>query len=95
MRSGCKMATVADRILVVGGIISGHPTDIVEMFNITSNSWCQTVSLLPSPMADFALARVEAQYLEDDVVDRFMKFKSDVVVERAKRVMEPIAEYFR
>ena len=95
VRSDFRMANVADRILVVGGIISEHPTDIVEMFNITSNSWCQTCSLLPSPMTGFALARVEAQYLDDEIVDNYMKFKSDVLLEKVKRVMQPISEYFQ
>ena len=94
MNTNCCSTVVADRIIVVGGTISGQPTDIVEMFNTTTCSWNQSCSLLPFPMADFALAKVDVENLDAEVIEKNMKFKDDVVVANVKRVVKPITEHF-
>ena len=93
-RSEFRLASVGDRILVVGGRISGDDTDLVEMFNITTLSWNQTCSLLPSPRADFALATINVSDLETETIEQFFSFKDDVVLEKARRIFKPVSDHF-
>ena len=66
-----------DRIIVIGGSIEGVATDIVEMFNITTQTWSQ-LRHLPSPATDFALAKVEKTYLDHETITKHFQFSQDV-----------------
>ena len=88
-----RVAAVSDRIIVVGGVIADRDTDLVEMFNITDNSW-MFCNLLPSPVSNFALATVCAEDLENDAKENKFEFKNDVVIERARRTLEPLTNHF-
>ena len=88
-----RCACIEDRILVVGGYIEDAATDRVEMFNISTNSWTE-VSHLPSPVADFALAKVEKTDLTVEMIKKYFQFSEDVVVERNKRTKKPISEHY-
>ena len=88
-----RCACIEDRILVVGGYIEDVATDRVEMFNISTNSWTE-ISHLPSPAADFALAKVEKTDLSVEMIQKYFQFSEDVVVEKTKRTKKPISEHF-
>ena len=92
-RRDFRCACFEDRILVVGGYIEDAATDRVEMFNISTNSWTE-VSHLPSPVADFALAKVEKTDLTVEMIKKYFQFSEDVVVERNKRTKKPISEHY-
>ena len=79
---------------LVGGMIKEAPTDIVEMYNISSGSWTQ-VSLLPFPVTNMALASVLTEDLETEVIEEMLRFRGDVGIERRRRVMQPLADHFR
>ena len=64
------------------------------MYNISSGSWTE-VSLLPCPVTDMALATVLAEDLEVEVIEDIMRFKGDVVIERKRRVLQPLADHFK
>ena len=92
-RKGFRSGCVEDRIIVVGGSIEGVATDIVEMFNITTQTWSH-LRHLPSPATDFALAKVHKSNLNISILKEHFKFPGDVVVEQSKRVNKPVAEHF-
>ena len=75
-------------------MINEAPTDIVEMYNISSGSWTQ-VSLLPFPVTNMALASVLTEDLETEVIEELLRFRGDVVIERRRRVMQPLADHFK
>ena len=64
------------------------------MYIISSGSWTE-VSLLPFPVADMALATVLAEDLEVEVIEDLLRFKGDVVIERKRRVLQPLADHFK
>ena len=88
-----KINTSTKRYLV-GGLINKAPTDIVEMYNISTGAWTE-VSLLPSPVTNMALATVLTQDLETEVIEDLLRFKGDVVIERKRRVLQPLADHFK
>ena len=92
-RSRFRCASVEDRIVVVGGYIEGVATDIVEMFNITTQTWSE-LRHLPSPAADFALAKVEQSFLSPTAIKKHFKYSGDVVLEETKRTQKPLSEHF-
>ena len=63
------------------------------MFNISTNSWTE-ISHLPSPVADFALAKVEKTDLSVETIEKYFQFSLDVVVEKTKRTKKPISEHY-
>ena len=92
-RAQFRVAAVSDRILVVGGIIGGAASDLVHMFNISTKSWlCCT--LLPSPRADFALATLSREFLDPEVIEECLRFKGDAVIERTRRIIQPLSMHF-
>ena len=91
-RSGFRSVCVEDRIVVVGGYIQGVPTDRVEMFNLSQEIWTE-IRHLPSPAADFALAKVEKSNLSPSAIKDF-QFSGDVVLEQTKRTNKPISDHF-
>ena len=92
-RKQFRVAAISDRIIVVGGNIGVRDTDLVEMFNITNNSW-MFCNLLPSPASNFALASVSIEDLENEAKENKFEFKNDVVIERARRILNPLANHF-
>ena len=64
------------------------------MYIISSGAWTE-VSLLPFPVADMALATVLAEDLEVEVIENLLRFKGDVVIERKRRVLQPLSDHFK
>ena len=88
------MAVVSNRILVIGGSIDNMASDLIEMYNITNKTW-SFCNLLPSPATDFALAKIFANDISNEAVEKHFKFKNDVVVERNRRIFNPLSEHFK
>ena len=92
-RSGFRIAGISDRIIVIGGLIDNNPTDIVEMYNITTKLW-MFCNLLPAPASEIALATILAEDLERDVLENNFQFKGDTLVEKTKRILSPLSRHF-
>ena len=78
--------------MVVGGYIQGVPTDRVEMFNLSQEIWTE-IRHLPSPAADFALAKVEKSNLTPSAI-KYFQFHGDVVLEQTERTNKPISDHY-
>ena len=91
-RKEFRLAVVHNRILVVGGYIGKNPTDVIELYDIKTETWV-ACEQLAEPRSNLSMVTVKVEFLDPSVVNK-IKFRGDVLIEKTRRIALPIQKHF-